>query len=65
VAERPASAARSWRRLEDLSPVVRSLAREQFDDLVKRVRIFAEPATASAVAGCKDLERLVLDAAEA
>ena len=52
-----------WRRLEDLSPVVRSLAHEQFDDLVKRVRIFAEPTVAEAVAGCPDLERHVLDAA--
>ena len=29
------------RPLESVSPVVRSLAREQFDDFVKRVRIFA------------------------
>jgi hypothetical protein len=29
--------------------VVRSLAHEQFDDLVKRVRIFAPAATAEAV----------------
>ena len=30
-----------YRSLESASPVVRSLAREQFDDYVKRVRIFA------------------------
>lgn len=30
-----------FRSLGELSPVVRALAREQFDDLVKRVRIFA------------------------
>ena len=30
-----------YRSLESVSPVVRSLAREQFDDYVKRVRIFA------------------------
>ncbi len=30
-----------YRKLEAVSPVVRSLAREQFDDFVKRVRIFA------------------------
>jgi HD superfamily phosphohydrolase len=29
-----------YRRLEEVSPVVRTLAREQFDDYVKRVRIF-------------------------
>lgn len=53
----------TWRRFEDLSPVVRSLAREQFDDLVKRVRIFAAPAVRDAVAGCPDLETAILEAA--
>ena len=53
-----------WRRLEDLSPVVRSLAREQFDDLVKRVRIFAHPDVAAAIRGCADLEALALEAAQ-
>jgi hypothetical protein len=43
-----------WRSLAELSPVVRSLAREQFDDLVKRVRIFAPAATATAVAALPD-----------
>jgi hypothetical protein len=38
-----------WRSLAELSPVVRSLAHEQFDDLVKRVRIFAPAETAAAV----------------
>lgn len=32
-----------YRRLGDVSPVVRTLAREQFDDYVKRVRIFVHP----------------------
>jgi len=32
-----------YRRLGDISPVVRTLAREQFDDYVKRVRIFVHP----------------------
>jgi len=53
-----------WRRLEDLSPVVRSLAREQFDDLVKRVRIFADPDIVHTVAACPDLESAVLEAAQ-
>jgi HD superfamily phosphohydrolase len=52
-----------WRKLEELSPVVRSLAHEQFDDLVKRVRIFAAPEDAAAIAACDDLETLLLDAA--
>jgi hypothetical protein len=33
----------AWRRLADISPVVRALATEQFDDYVKRVRIYAHP----------------------
>ena len=32
-----------YRPLEHVSPVVRVMAREQFDDYVKRVRIFAHP----------------------
>jgi HD superfamily phosphohydrolase len=32
-----------YRPLGDVSPVVRTLAKEQFDDYVKRVRIFAHP----------------------
>jgi len=32
-----------YRPLETVSPVVRALAREQFDDHVKRVRVFAAP----------------------
>jgi hypothetical protein len=54
-----------WRWLEELSPVVRSLAREQFDDLVKRVRIFASPPVAAAASRLPDLPSLVLDAARA
>jgi len=66
VRERPGSAdgAPGWRRLEELSPVVRSLAREQFDDLVKRVRIFAHPDVAPVIRGCADLEALALEAAQ-
>ena len=63
VRERSGRGATTWRRLEDLSPVVRSLAREQFDDLVKRVRIFVVPEAAAAVAADPELPRLVLDAA--
>lgn len=59
----PHTADHAWRPLETLSPVVRSLAREQFDDLVKRVRIFCEPAMAAAIAGCAELESIVLDCA--
>ncbi len=37
-----------FRRLVDISPVVRTLAQEQFDDYVKRVRIFVHPRIAAA-----------------
>lgn len=36
-----------YRRLGDISPVVRALAQEQFDDYVKRVRIFVHPRIAT------------------
>ena len=36
-----------YRALGDVSPVVRTLAQEQFDDYVKRVRIFAHPRIAA------------------
>ena len=42
-----------YRRLGDVSPVVRTLAQEQFDDYVKRVRIFVHPRIAAeARSGC-------------
>ena len=34
---------RSYRNLRDVSPVIDALARTQFDDYVKRVRLFAHP----------------------
>jgi HD superfamily phosphohydrolase len=37
-----------FRPLGDISPVVRTLAQEQFDDYVKRVRIFVHPRIAAA-----------------
>ena len=36
--------------LEDISPVVRAMAKEQFDDYAKRVRIFAHPGVVEKVA---------------
>ncbi|MFM8891863.1 MAG: HD domain-containing protein [Planctomycetia bacterium] len=63
VGNREPLAGCAWRSLEELSPVVRSLAHEQFDDLVKRVRIFAPATVAASIAGCPRLEELVLEAA--
>jgi HD superfamily phosphohydrolase len=37
----------AYRRLGDVSPVVRTLAQEQFDDYVKRVRVFVHPRIAA------------------
>ncbi|MFM7244863.1 MAG: HD domain-containing protein [Planctomycetaceae bacterium] len=58
------TAAARWRQLEDLSPVVRSLAHQQFDDLVKRVRIFADPEVAAEITAVDGLEQLLLEAAD-
>ncbi|NCY02374.1 MAG: HD domain-containing protein [Planctomycetia bacterium] len=58
----PAGDGFRWRRFETLSPVVRSLAYEQFDDLVKRVRIFAPAAVAARVTACPGLEDIILEA---
>lgn len=64
VRERVDEGGFSWRRLEELSPVVRSLAHEQFDDLVKRVRVFVAADAAGAIRGCGRLDDLLLAAAE-
>jgi HD superfamily phosphohydrolase len=62
---RSVAAPHRWRSLAELSPVVRSLAHEQFDNLVKRVRIFSPAATAAAIAKCEGLDQIILDAAHA
>ena len=40
-----------YRPLSSVSPVVAALAKTQFDDYVKRVRVFAEPALAKELSG--------------
>jgi uncharacterized protein len=48
-----------YRRLGHISPVVRALAKEQFDDYVKRVRVFVHPRIAAEARRLPDLsERL-------
>jgi hypothetical protein len=59
---RSAAAPHRWRPLAELSPVVRSLAHEQFDNLVKRVRLFAPAESAAAIANCNGLDELILEA---
>lgn len=53
-----------YRPLQSVSPVVDSLARTQFDDYVKRVRIFVAPHIEEAVSGLGELDMLVREAAE-
>ncbi|MHB8900802.1 MAG: HD domain-containing protein [Thermoguttaceae bacterium] len=51
-----------YRPLSDVSPVVRSLAREQFDDYVKRVRIFCHPRLSSMLRDLPNLSGLLVAA---
>ncbi len=55
---------RRYRQLGEVSPVVRTLAKEQFDDYVKRVRIFVHPRIADDLQGVDDLPELLLTAVE-
>ncbi|MGD9719933.1 MAG: HD domain-containing protein [Pirellulales bacterium] len=48
-----------YRPLGEVSPVVRTLARTQFDDYVKRVRIFAHPRVVEDLRRLKNLSGLV------
>lgn len=52
-----------YRPLSQVSPVVSALARTQFDDYVKRVRVFAEPRLASELADRPDFEAWLTEAA--
>ncbi len=51
-----------YRWLEEISPVTRTLAREQFDDYVKRVRLFVHPRLAATLSARGDLDELLLAA---
>jgi hypothetical protein len=48
-----------YRPLGEVSPVVRTLALEQFDDYVKQVRVFAHPRLAAPLGQLPDLAGLV------
>jgi len=54
----------SFRDLGDVSPVVRTLAKQQFDDYVKRVRIFVHPRIADAAREVADINELLQEAVE-
>lgn len=51
-----------YRPLGEVSPVVRTLAQEQFDDYVKRVRIFAHPRIAAELRSLDNLLTLLGEA---
>ncbi|MDD4270576.1 MAG: HD domain-containing protein [Pirellulales bacterium] len=53
-----------YRPLSEVSPVVRSLAQEQFDDYVKRVRIFTHPRVAESLQDLAHLPELVAEAVD-
>lgn len=53
-----------YRPLGDVSPVICTLAQQQFDDYVKRVRIFAHPRLAAEIRELDDLHLLVEQAIE-
>jgi HD superfamily phosphohydrolase len=50
-----------YRRLDEVSPVVRALAREQFDDYVKRVRVFAHPRVADDLRNAPQLRDIMAE----
>ncbi|HEY1599532.1 MAG TPA: HD domain-containing protein [Pirellulales bacterium] len=53
-----------YRTLGEVSPMIRALAREQFDDYVKRVRIFAHARVASELRDLPNLPALVEQAVD-
>jgi uncharacterized protein len=53
-----------YRTLGEVSPMIRALAREQFDDYVKRVRIFAHARVASELRDLPNLSALVEQAVD-
>jgi hypothetical protein len=51
-----------YRPFAEVSPVVETLARRQFDDYVKRVRVFVHPRIADEVRGLASLPDLIGEA---
>ncbi|MFM8582550.1 MAG: hypothetical protein ACKOFW_13720 [Planctomycetaceae bacterium] len=49
-----------YRPLDEVSPVVRALAGTQFDDYVKRVRLFATPHLTPVLTALPNLPTLLL-----
>lgn len=53
-----------YRLLGDVSPVIRALAHEQFDEYVKRVRVYVHPRVYAQVAQIVDRDTLIGEAAQ-
>ena len=53
-----------YRQLGDVSPVVKTLAKQQFDDYVKRVRLFAHPRLATDLRTLPNLTDLLAEAVD-
>jgi HD superfamily phosphohydrolase len=56
---------KTYRSLGDVSPVVQTLAHRQFDDYVKRVRIFAHPTIVKELVGLGDVNAVLREAVQA
>ncbi len=54
----------TWRQFAEVSPVVKALATEQFDDYVKRVRIYAHPRVVAELRRLTNLPQLLEQAIE-
>ena len=54
-----------YRPLQNISPVVDALARKQFDDYVKKVRVFCHPRLADAIQERVKIDRILLDVSSA
>ena len=55
---------RCYRPLGEVSPVVQTLAQKQFDDYVKRVRVFAHPSVVEDIRSLGELSELLPEAIE-
>ena len=51
-----------YRPLDEVSPVVRTLAKDQFDDYVKQVRIFSHPRLVDDLRNLDNLSQLLIEA---
>jgi len=51
-----------FRQLADVSPVVQALAHQQFDDYIKRVRVFAHPKVVATCHTIADLDQIIENA---